>query len=90
MNGRVILNLDEKLISYIDEEKDRVGATRNGIVTHILEVYFAEQKQKQKLYNEWFMAEVAKGIKSAREEPLVDHEDVVNQIQGIIANENYL
>jgi predicted transcriptional regulator len=81
----VILNLDEQLIHCIDAEKDRTGATRNGLVTRILQTYFAEKQEKQKLYDEWFMAEVGKGIKSAREEPLVEHEDVVKQIHGIIA-----
>jgi hypothetical protein len=85
LNGRVILNLDEQLIRYIDAEKDRSGATRNGIVTRILSNYFTEQQEKQRLYDEWFMAEVAKGIKSAREEPLIDHEDVVKQVHVIIA-----
>ena len=85
LNGRVILNLDEQLIHCIDAEKDRTGATRNGIVTRILERHFAEQQENQKLYDEWFMAEVAKGIKSAKEEPLVEHEDVVKQIHAIIA-----
>ena len=85
LNGRVILNLDKQLIHCIDIEKDRTGATRNSIVSRILERHFAEQQKKQELYDEWFMAEVAKGIKSAREEPLVNHEDVVKQIDAIIA-----
>ena len=85
MSSRVILNLDEQLIHSIDSEKDRTGASRNGLVTRILEKYFAEQQEKQKLYDEWFMAEVAKGIKSAREEPQVEHEDVVRQVRTIIA-----
>ena len=84
LNGRVILNLDEQLIRCIDIEKDRTGATRNGIVVRILENHFTEQQEKQKLYDEWFIAEVAKGVKSAREEPLVEHEDVVKQIRAII------
>ena len=84
MNGRVILNLKEQLIHSIDAEKDRTGATRNSVVTRILEGYFAEQQEKQRLYDEWFIAEVAKGIKSAREEPLVEHEDVVRQVHAII------
>jgi hypothetical protein len=86
LNGRVILNLDEQLIHCIDTEKERTGATRNSIVSRILETHFAEQQKKQELYNEWFFAEVAKGIKSAREEPLVNHEDVVEQTNSIIAN----
>ena len=85
LSGRVILNLNEQLIHCIDEEKERTGATRNGIVARILENHFAEQQEKQRLYNEWFMAEVAKGIKSARQEPLVEHREVVAQIRGIIA-----
>ena len=84
-NGRVILNLDEQLINCIDTEKDRTGATRNSIVSRILERHYAEQQKKQELYDEWFMAEVAKGIKSAREEPLINHEDAVMQIRAIIA-----
>ena len=85
MNNRLILNLNEQLIHCLDAEKDRTGATRNDIVTRILEKHFEEQQEKQKLYNEWFMAEVAKGIKSAREEPLVEHDDVAKQIHAIIA-----
>ena len=85
MNGRVILNLNEQLIQCIDLEKDRIGATRDSIVTRILEKHFAKQQEKQKIYDEWFMAEVAKGVKSAREEPLAEHEDVVKQINAIIA-----
>ena len=84
MSGRVILNLDEYLIHRIDMEKDRIGATRNGIITRILERHFTEQQEEQELYNEWFTAEVVKGIKSAREEPLVEHEEVVRQINAII------
>ena len=45
----------------------------------------AEIQEKQRLYDEWFAAEVERGIKSAREEPLVDHEDVVRQIRSVIA-----
>ena len=85
MSGRVILNLSEELVQRIDNEKDRRGATRNGIITRILEGYFIEQQEMSELYNEWFMAEVSKGIKSAREEPLVDHEDVVKQVRELIA-----
>ena len=85
MNGRVILNLDEQLVNCIDNEKNRTGATRNSIVSRILERHFAEQQKKQELYDEWFMAEVAKGIKSAREKPLVSHEDAVKQINATIA-----
>jgi predicted transcriptional regulator len=40
---------------------------------------------EQLVQNECFMAEVEKGIRSAREEPLVDHEEVVRQIHAIIA-----
>ncbi|MDR1875531.1 MAG: hypothetical protein LBQ90_11045 [Synergistaceae bacterium] len=86
MSSRVILNLNEQLIHCLDVEKDRTGATRNSIVTRILEKYFTEQQEKQRLYDEWFMAEVEKGIKSAREEPLIEHEEAVNQIHAIIAN----
>jgi predicted transcriptional regulator len=84
LNGRVILNLDEQLINHIDTEKERTGATRNSIVSRILEQHFVEQQEKQHLYDAWFVAEVEKGVKSAREEPLVDHEDVVKQISSII------
>jgi hypothetical protein len=86
INGsyNMILNLNEHLIHSIDAEKDRTGATRNGIVTRILERHFEEQQEKQKLYNEWFMAEVAKSVRSAREEPLIEHEDAVEQIHAII------
>jgi predicted transcriptional regulator len=69
----------------INTEKDRTGATRNNIVSRILENHFAEQQKKQELYDEWFLAEVAKSMKSAKEEPLVDHEDVVKQVDAIIA-----
>ena len=85
LGGRVILNLSEHLIECIEAEKERTGAARNNIVSRILESYFSEQREKQRLYDEWFMAEVEKGIKSAREEPLVEHEEVVGQIRGIIA-----
>jgi len=85
LSNRVILNFDGPLLEQIDAEKKRTGATRNGTVVRILEKHFTEQQEKQRLYDEWFMAEVAKGIKSAREEPLVDHEDVVKQVDAIIA-----
>ena len=85
MSGRVILNLNEELLQRIDTEKDLRGATRNGIITRILEAYFIEQQEMRELYHEWFMAEVSKGIKSAREEPLVDHEDVIKQVRALIA-----
>jgi predicted transcriptional regulator len=84
LNGRVILNLDEQLISHIDAEKERTGATRNSIVSRILEQHFAERQETRRLYDAWFMAEVVKGVRSAREEPLVNHEDVVKQIRSII------
>ena len=85
LSGRVVLSLDEQLINSIDTEKQRYGTTRNWVITHILEQYFAEHQEKQSLYDAWFVAEVEKGIKSAREEPLVDHEDVARQIRSIIA-----
>jgi len=85
LNGRVILSLNEHLIDCIEAEKERTGATRNSIVSRILEGYFSEQQAKKRLYNEWFMTEVEKGIKSAREEPLVEHEEVASQIHEIIA-----
>ena len=44
-----------------------------------------EHRKKQLLYDAWFVAEVERGIKSAREEPLVDHEDVAGQVRSIIA-----
>ncbi|MCL1875821.1 MAG: hypothetical protein FWF87_06140 [Synergistaceae bacterium] len=84
MSGRVILNLNEQLIQCIDTERNRIGATRNGIVARILEKYFVEKQEKQELYDVWFMAEVEKSIKSAGEQPLVDHEDVVKQVHNII------
>ena len=79
LSSRVILNLNESLLGQIDKEKDSAGATRNGTITRILEKYFTERKEKQQLYDEWFIAEVRRGLHSLEMEPLHDHEDVMNE-----------
>jgi len=84
LNGRVILNLNEQLIHCIDAEKKRAGATRNGIISRILERHFAEQQEKQQLYDEWFVAEVKRGLRSLETEPLHDHEDVMLEIDELL------
>jgi predicted transcriptional regulator len=81
---RVILNLNELLLGQIDEEKDRTGATRNGTITRILEKYSAERKEKQQLYDEWFIAEVKRGLHSLETELLHDHEDVMNEVHELL------
>ena len=84
MSTRVILNFDEELLIRIDEEKKRSGATRNGAVVHILEKYFEDQDERKKLYDEWFIAEVRRGLESAENEPLHEHEDVMREIDELI------
>ena len=85
LSGSVLLNLDEQLINSIESERERYGGTINEVITNILEQYFDEYQEKQSLYDAWFVAEVERGVKSAREEPLVDHRDVVRQVRSIIA-----
>jgi predicted transcriptional regulator len=84
LSSRVILNLNDPLLGQIDEEKERTGATRNGTVTRILEKYFTERKEKQQLYDEWFIAEVKRGLHSLETEPLIDHEDVMNEVHELL------
>lgn len=85
MSNRIICNFDEDLMRHIDQEKGRTGATRNGVIVRILENHFAEQQEKQKLYDEWFTAEVEKGLASARTEPLIDHTDALRRINEAIS-----
>ena len=73
LSNRIILNLDTPLLRQIDLEKERNGATRNGTVIRILEKHFTEQQEKQQLYDEWFIAEVKRGLHSLETEPLHDH-----------------
>ena len=84
LSHRVILNLDEELVACIDSEKERTGATRNSVVSRILGRHFEEQQTKRRLYDTWLMAEIERSIKSADEEPLVEHEDALKQIHSII------
>lgn len=85
MSSRVILNLDEELVARLDSEKERTGATRNSIVSRILERYFEERQAKQRLYDAWFTAEVERGIRSAEEEPLIEHEDALKRVRATIS-----
>ena len=84
MSSRVILNLDTQLLNQIDAEKERTGATRNGTVVKILTKHFEEQQEEQRLYDEWFIAEVKRGLHSLNTEPLHDHEDVMNEVQELL------
>ncbi len=40
--------------------------------------------EKKRLYNKWFMAEVERGLESAKNEPLHDHADVMREIDCLI------
>ena len=84
MSTRVILNFDEELLTKIDMEKKRSGATRNGAVVHILERYFEDQEEEKRLYEEWFIAKINRGLESARSEPLIEHDDVMRGIEALI------
>ena len=84
MSNRVILNFDEALLAKLEGEQRRSGATRNGAVVRILEGYFEEQEEKKRLYDEWFMAEVERGLESAENEPLHDHADIMREIDDLI------
>ena len=84
LSNRVILNFDDPLLVQIDAEKERTGATRNGTVIRILEKHFTEQQEKQRLYDEWFIAEVKRGLYSLETEPLHDHEDVMREIHELL------
>ena len=84
LSNRVILNLDGSLLEQIDAEKERTGATRNGTVVRILERHFTEQQEKQRLYDEWFIAEVKRGLHSLETEPLYDHEDVMREVHELL------
>ena len=84
MSNQVILNFDDPLLAQIDAEKERTGATRNGTVIRILEKHFTEQQERQRLYDEWFIAEVKRGLHSLETEPLHDHEDVMREIHELL------
>ena len=84
LSNRIILNLDTPLLRQIDLEKERNGATRNGTVIRILEMHFTEQQEKQQLYDEWFIAEVKRGLHSLETEPLHDHEDVMREVNELL------
>ena len=84
MSNRVILNFNDTLLEQLDAEKERTGATRNGTVIRILEKHFEEQQEKQRLYDEWFIAEVKRGLHSLETEPLHDHEDVMREVHELL------
>ena len=84
LSNRIILNFDNTLLEQIDAEKERFGATRNGTVVRILEKHFAEQQEKRQLYDEWFIAEVKRGLRSLDTEPLHDHEDVMREVHELL------
>ena len=84
MSSRVILNIDDSLLRRIDAEKERAGATRNGTVIRILEKHFTERQEERRLYNEWFIAEVKRGLRSLETEPLHDHEDVMREVHELL------
>jgi len=82
--NRVILNISEPLLEQIDAEKERTGATRATTVTRILEKYFTDRQEKQKLHDQWFIAEVKRGLHSLETEPLHDHEDVMREVHELL------
>ena len=84
LSNQLILNIDGSLLEHIDAEKERTGATRNGTVIRILEKHFSEQQEEQRLYDEWFIAEVKRGLRSLETEPLHDHEDVMREAHELL------
>jgi metal-responsive CopG/Arc/MetJ family transcriptional regulator len=80
----VILSISKPLLGEIDAEKERTGSTRTATVTKILEKYFTERQERQKLYDEWFIAEVNRGLHSLKTEPLHDHEDVMREVHELL------
>ena len=72
------------MLGQIDAEKERTGATRNGTIVRILEKHFMEQQEKQQLYDEWFIAEVKRGLHSLETEPLHDHEEVMREAHELL------
>ena len=84
LTEKITLALEDRLLTYIDSETVNTGATRDRVVSRILENYFKEKQEKQRLYDAWFMAEVEKGLKSAREEPLVEHKDALKRIHSTL------
>jgi len=79
-----MLNFDDALLAQLDVEKERIGATRNGAITRILEKHFAEQQEQRRTYDEWFIAEVKRGLHSLETEPLHDHEDVMREVHELL------
>ena len=84
MSNRLVLDLDDTLLGRIDAEKEITGTTRSGAITRILEKHFAEQQGKQEFYDEWFVAEVRRGLHSLETEPLYDHEDVMREAHELL------
>ena len=43
-----------------------------------------EQQEKRRLYDEWFIAEVKRGLHSLETESLHDHEDVMREVHELL------
>jgi len=84
--NQVVLNFDDALLTRLDAEKERIGATRSGTVVHILKKHFAEQQEQQQAYDKWFVTEVKRGLSSLETEPLHDHEDVMREVHELLEN----
>ena len=84
MVSRVTLNIKDSILTQVDSDKEESGLTRTAVIERILTRHYEEQEEQQRLYDAWFVAEVEKGIKSARERPLVSHEDALKRLHATL------
>ena len=78
------LNIKDSILALIDGDKEDSGLTRTAVIERILTRHYEEQEEQQRLYDAWFAAEVEKGIRSARERPLISHEDALKRLHATL------
>jgi hypothetical protein len=78
--SRVTLNIKDSILAQVDSNKKDSGLTRTAVIERILTQHYEEQEEQQRLYDAWLVAEVEKGMKSARERPLISHEDALKRL----------
>jgi hypothetical protein len=81
--SRITLNIKDSILAQVDSDKEDSGLTRTAVIERILTQHYEEQEE-QRLYDAWFVTEVEKGIKSARERPLISHEDALKRLHATL------
>ena len=82
--SRVTLNIRDSILTQVDNDKEGSGLTRTAVIERILTRHYEEQEEQKRIYDAWFAAEVEKGMKSARERPLISHEDALKRLHATL------